>query len=104
MEGVSARHDIHAGGMLAIDDLPPLPPTATIALIGLVLVLWLYLRVSLLRRQWSRGAAQDDETLRAPGFIRRLARWGGAYALFGALAVLLGALLAGALLAGSVPA
>jgi len=71
--------------MLAFDDPPPLPPKATVALIGLMLTLWLFLRVRILRRQFAQGA-RDEDRLRAPRWLRRLARWPLIYRLLGVLA------------------
>ena len=60
--------------MLAIDDLPPLRTGSTIALIGLVLVLWLWVRVQIIQRQQLRGASLDDLP-RTPPWLQRLAAW-----------------------------
>ena len=69
--------------MLAFEDLPPPHPATTIALLGLTVVLWLLLRVQILKRQWARGAS-DQDSLRAPLWLKRFSRWPSAY---GALAV-----------------
>ena len=77
--GVSGSHLAPAEFVLAqlqavVDDFPPLAPGTTIALLGLVVTLWLFLRVQILRRQLARGASEGD-SLRSPASLRRFATW-----------------------------
>lgn len=60
--------------MPALDDLPPLRTGSLIALIGLILVLWLWVRVQIIQRQQARGGSAD-ELPRTPSWLQRLAAW-----------------------------
>ena len=72
---------------IAFENPPELPPTAFWSLVGLVVLIWLFARVQLLRRQRARGA---ERTTRLR-FLHTLADWRGTPA---ALLVLAAGLLA----------
>ncbi len=82
--------------MLAFEDVPPPQPLTTVALLGLVVLLWLFARVQLLRRQLAQGKTEGPGVTKL-GFLHRLATWPGTNLL-----LIAGALASGALLWWSV--
>ena len=64
--------------MLALDNLPPLPAAATVALIGLLGCFWVAMKVNILRRRMDRREP-DEPPVPAPRWQRRLAAWRGTY-------------------------
>jgi len=78
--------------MLALEDTPAAHPLTTVALLGLAIVLWLFARVQLLKRQLARGAEERPGVTRIR-FLHRLAAWPGTYPVLAAAALGLGALL-----------
>jgi len=74
---------------LAEQPLPDLPPAAFWSLVGLALLLWVFARVQVLRRERARG---DDGTTRLR-LVHRLADWRGTYPLLALLGAGLVALL-----------
>lgn len=77
---------------LAFDDVPAPHPLTTVALLGLVVVLWLCARVQLLRRRLTRGDGEERGLTRL-GFLHSLAAWKGTYALLAIAALAFCALL-----------
>ncbi len=78
--------------MLALEDLPPPHPLTTVAFVGLALVLWIFARVQILRRQLERGDADQPGVTRLR-FLHRMAGWRGTNALLAVLALACGVLL-----------
>ena len=78
--------------MLALEDLPPPHPLTTVAFVGLALLLWVFGRVQVLRRQLARGDAEQRGVTRLR-FLHTLAAWRGTYALLALLAIGCGLLL-----------
>jgi hypothetical protein len=78
--------------VFAFQDLPPPHPATTAALLGLVCLLWLALRIHVLRhRQAQRNP--DEPPVDAPAWMLRLAGWPGTYPLLAVLAAGFGVLL-----------
>jgi hypothetical protein len=75
----------------ARDPLPPLPDAAFACLVGLLLVLWLTLRVWILRRRAARRE-EGEPDVSAPRWLRAvaLARWTDAVLLVLGLALAAG--------------
>ena len=78
--------------MLALEDLPPPHPLTTIAFVGLALLLWVFARVQLLRRQLERGDG-DQRGVTRVGFLHKLATWPATNWVLGLAALGCGALL-----------
>jgi hypothetical protein len=76
----------------ALDDLPPAHPLTTVAFLGLAVLLWLFARVQLLRRQLEHGGAEQRGVTRI-GFLHKLAAWRATNAVLAMLAVACAALL-----------
>jgi hypothetical protein len=51
--------------VLALEDLPPLTTGTTVALVGLMLCLWLFLRVRILRRRLADRESQAPQAVGA---------------------------------------
>lgn len=74
-------------------DLPDLPEPAAWLAVGLVLVLWIGVRVRILRRRQARRGA-DDPLVPAWRWLRALAAWPGSMPLLVAIGALLAVALA----------
>ena len=82
--------------MPAFRDLPPLQSGTTAALLGLVVLLWFWARIQIVRRHLARGGAADAVP-RTPAWLVRLGMRRWIYALLGVLALAFGVLLAASL-------
>ena len=75
-----------------MNDLPPLSPETTVALVGLAAVFWFFARIQIIRRQLTRGIPAA-EVPRSPAWLVRLASWPPIYGLLALAALGFGALL-----------
>ena len=88
--------------MLALQDVPPPHALTTVALIGLALVLWVFARVQLLRRQLARGGTDQPGVTRLR-FLHKLAAWPGTNGVLALAAIGCGARCSGSLCADRTP-
>ena len=58
--------------MLALEDLPPLSTGTTVAIVGLMLCLWLFLRVRILRRRMAHR--QPQAPVEGAAWLKRVAQ------------------------------